>query len=641
VPIAGREENRCVKQSLEDALDRLRLVCGVPADPCSLLSADLPSDLAQPARTALVDLGLESVAAWWSAGVEAVPSTIRDAIAETDLALVPGSGGARLVVLTDRGGRVLSDCAGPIEGVVELSFEPSVSTEIRLAAVARLRSTLRAVIWAGGQFDQPSADALARCESLDALRVHRGTATAGVRWSIAQQLRVLWGVGAMGPEVFSSPRLEELSLLGHRLDAASIKSVVALGKVRSVWVHGGYGLTDAQLKTLAKLPLEEVVISMEKLKAKAGAALATAPTLMRVSLRDCAIDDSTVTDLARLPKLTRLDLTGTPITDGCARALGQMRALRELVVDRTGVGPEAMAAVGSLPALVRLSADSCAGVAASLAGLAKSRSLAWVSFDGCGLGDDAVGELSQVATVERLSISNARLSAEGAAKLARLGALRRLDVHHTPLGDVPVFASLGNLEALSAWGCGLTMRALAGLGSSGRLVELDLSDNELGPDMGGFAARIASLRHLRLDHVGLTEAGLSHLASADLPLLQLGLAKNQLGGSTGRHCARMPSLRFLQLGANPLGDEGTIGLERLSELRTLMLDGTGISAGTAKRLSTLTRLRSLVVNDNRIDAAGYRALAALPRLERLDLVNNPMGDELALATATSKLHLRR
>lgn len=630
-----------MKQSLEDALDRLHLVCGVPADPSSLLSPDLPSELAQPARAVMVDLGLESVAAWWSAGLEAVPSAIRSAIAETDLALVPGAGGARLVVLTDRGGRVVSECAGPIEGVTELSFEPSVSTEMRLAALARLRSTLRAVIWAGGQFDQPCADALERCESLDDLRVLWGTATADVRWSIAKKLRVLWCVGAIGPEAFSSPKLQELSLLGHRLDAASIKSLVALGKLRSVWVNGGYGLTDAQLKTLAKLPLEEVVISMEKLKAKAGAALATAQTLTRVSLRDCAIDDSTVADLARLPKLTRLDLTGTPITDRCAQALGQMRALRELILDRTSVGPEAMAAVGSLPALIRLSADSCACVSASLAGLAKSRSLAWASFDACGLGDAAVSVLSQIVTLERLSISNARLSPDGALKLSKLGALRRLDVHHTPLGDAPLFEGLGKLQALSAWGCGLTLKALAGLGQSGRLVELDLSDNELGPDMGAVAARIASLRHLRLDQVGLTEAGLSHLASAEPPLLQLGLAKNQLGSSTGRHCARMPALRFLQLGANPLGDEGATGLERLSELRTLMLDGTGISAVTAQRFSALTRLRSLVASDNRIDAAGARALTALPRIERLDLDNNPIGDEPLQAPATLKINLGR
>lgn len=626
-----------MRQTLEDALDRLHLVCGVPADPSSLLSSDLPSGLAQPARALLADLGLEPVAAWWSAGLEAVPGAIQSAIAETDLALVPGAEGARLVVLTDRGGRVVSECAGPIEGVTELSFEPSVCTEVRLAAVARLRSTLRAVIWAGGPFDQPCADALEGCESLEVLRVAWGAATADVRWSIAQKLRVLGCAGVVGPEVFSSPTLQELSLLGHRLDAPSIRSLVARGQVRSLWVSGGHALTDAQLQTLAKLPLEEVVLSMERLKAKAGAALASAPTLRRVSLRDCAIDDGAVAELARLPKLARLDLTGTPITDRCAQALGRMRHLRELILDRTGVGPEAMAAAGSLPALVHLSAASCTAVAASLEGLARSPSLAWANLDGCGLGDAAVTALSRIATLERLSLSNARIRPDTALALTQLGGLRRLDVHHTPLGDVPLFQGLPSLQALSAWGCGLTPKAAAGLGGLGRLAELDLSDNPLGPEVGALVARMGSLRHLRLDRVGLTEAGLGHLAQGGLPLLQLGLADNQLGSATGSHCARMPALQFLQLGANPLGDEGTVGLERLGDLRTLMLDGTGISGATASRLTALARLRTLSASDNRIDAPGARSLLSMPRLERLDLVHNPLGDEPLPARASLNL----
>ena len=630
-----------MKQTLEDALDRLHLIGGFPAALRSLLSSDLPFELAQPARAVLADLGLEPVAAWWSAGLEALPSAIRSAIEETDLALVPGAGGARLVVLTDRGGRAVSECAVVIEGVTELSFEPSVSNEVRLAAVARLRSTLRAVIWASGRFDQPCADALDRCEALEELRVPWGTATADLRWSIAQKLRVLGSVGVVGPEVFSSPKLEQLSLLGHRLDAASIKSLVAQGKVRSLWISGGHALSDAQLKSLAKLPLEEVVLSMEKLKAKAGAALAMAPSLRRVSLRDCAIDDSAVAELARLPKLTRLNLTGTPITERCAPALGLMRTLRELILDRTGVGPEAMAAAGSLPALVRLSAVSCTGVSASLAGLAKSPSLAWVDFDGCGLGDAAISSLSRIATLERVGVANARLSPDGASNLTKLGGLRRLDVHRTPLGDLPLFDRLPSLQALSAWGCGLTVKAVTGLERLGGLAELDLSDNDLGPDLGALVARIGTLRHLRLDGVGLTDAGLSPLAHGAPALLQLGLANNQLGDATGRQCARIRSLRFLQLSANPLGDEGTIGIEQLGDLRTLMLDGTGISAASASRLSTLLRLRSLSASDNRIDAAGARTLMVLPRLEHLDLVDNPLGDERLEAPASLRLIVGR
>lgn len=628
-----------MKPSLEDLLDALRLVCGVPAAATSLLARDLPTGLAQPARAVLVDLGLGAIATWGRAVRDALPSALQSAIAETDLALVPGEGGARLVVLTDRGGDAVNECAGSLDGVTEVLFEPTVSTEVRLAVVARLRPTLRAVIWAGGPFDPRCAAALERCEALDTVRAQWGAASADVRWAIADRLRALGCAGSVGSEVFCSPSLRELTLLGHRIDAANVKSLVAAGQLRSLWSHGGYALTDALLKTLAKLPLEEVVITSEKLKAKAGAALATAPTLRRVSLRDCAIDDGAVADLARLPQLTRLDLTGTPITDGCAPALGRMRSLRELIVDRTGVGPMAMAAAGSLPALVRLSAVSCPAVSSSLEGLAASPSLAWVNFDACGLGSEAVSALSAVATLERVSMSHARLSPAAALSLTRLGGLRRLDVHLTPLGDVPLFEGLPSLQALSAWGCGLAMSAAHGLERASQLAELDLSDNALGPDIGGLVARLGSLRHLRLDRVGLSEEGLARLAQGAGSLLQLGIADNHLGGATGTHCARLPELRFLQLGANPLGDAGTIGLERLVELRTLMLDGTGISAATASRLAALVRLRSLSASDNAIDASGARALIALPRLEQLDLVNNPLGDE-ALATP-ARLKLRR
>lgn len=639
LPSDSPAESRRVKQTLEDALDRLALVCGVPPEPNSLLSPDLPWDLVQPVRALMVERGPASVAAWGSAMLEALPSALRSAIAETDLALVPAAEGARIVVLTDAGGRAVSACVGPIHGVTGVSFDASVSTEVRLAAVARLRPALREVIWAGGEFDASDADALERCEALDTLRAQWGPASTDVRWSIAHRLRVLWCAGTIGPEAFSSPNLQELSLLGHRLDAAHVKSLVAAGKLRSLWMNGGHSLTDAQLKTLARLPLEEVVISSERLKAKAGAALALAPTLRRVSLRDCAIDDTTVVELARLPNLTRLNLTGTGISDQCAHALGRMRALRELIVDRTGVGPDAMAAAGSLPALVRLSAASCTAVSASLEGLAWSPSLAWVNFDGCGLDGAAVAALSRITTLERVSLANARVNPAAALNLTKLGRLRRLDIHRTLLGDVPLFDGLPSLQALSAWGCGLTMKAASGLERVERLTELDLSDNDLGPEAGALAARIASLRHLRLDRVGLTDAGLSHLAQRAPSLLQLALASNQLGSATGQLCARMPTLQFLQLAANPLGDDGAEGIERLTDLRTVMLDDTGISGVTARRLSALIRLRTLSTSGNRIDAPGARLLAALPRLEWLDLVNNPVGPETLHAPASLKVNV--
>ncbi|XP_012279503.1 ran GTPase-activating protein 1 [Orussus abietinus] len=160
-----------------------------------------------------------------------------------------------------------------------------------------------------------------------------------------------------------------------------------------------------------------------------------------------------------------------------------------------------------------------------------------------------------------------------------------------------------------------------------RLVELDLSDNALGPiGVKGLASLLISspchtLRKLRLNNNGLGISGGEMLAKALLSCNENSIKENG-----------MPlMLKVLILGRNRLENQGATAIAKvfktIGTLEEVQMPQNGIYhigiTALANGLSYNKKLRVLNLNDNTIGAKGAIALAGalpnFPDLEKLDL----------------------
>jgi len=162
--------------------------------------------------------------------------------------------------------------------------------------------------------------------------------------------------------------------------------------------------------------------------------------------------------------------------------------------------------------------------------------------------------------------------------------------------------------------------------SQTRLVDLDLSDNAIGPrgfnELETFfkSPSSFSLKVLRLNNTGCGVTGAKVLASLLTDCLHLSVASKQ-----------PLVLRVFCLGRNRLEDEGVTALASvlrlMGSLEEVVLPQNGIYrqgiSALAQALAFNTKLRILNLNDNTLTAEGARALAKplsqLSKLEVLDL----------------------
>lgn len=86
--------------------------------------------------------------------------------------------------------------------------------------------------------------------------------------------------------------------------------------------------------------LEEISIRTDKaISAEGLAYLKNAPNLKRLSLVDCNIDESMLSEICKIPKLTQLNVSGNQlIDDRCMEKIArELPQLEELALDKTRV----------------------------------------------------------------------------------------------------------------------------------------------------------------------------------------------------------------------------------------------------------------------------------------------------------------
>jgi uncharacterized protein (TIGR02996 family) len=167
-----------------------------------------------------------------------------------------------------------------------------------------------------------------------------------------------------------------------------------------------------------------------------------------------------------------------------------------------------------------------------------------------------------------------------------------------------------------------TRRFLSALtGDRGPFKEVHLSQEALNDAEMRFFREVTELEHLDLyEPYGLTSAGLRHLAGM-LSLKSVSIFKAQL--ESIRPLTECPTLEVLQVHGNwdaVIRDEGTEGLDKLTNLRVLHLESDGLGDATIRRLRPLRRLQDLTLAVGPLaDEQCLEVLTGLTDLEKLSI----------------------
>ncbi len=162
---------------------------------------------------------------------------------------------------------------------------------------------------------------------------------------------------------------------------------------------------------------------------------------------------------------------------------------------------------------------------------------------------------------------------------------------------------------------------------NGRVVELDLSENELNGTIPSELGNLTYLEDLDLSHNQLSGTIPSELGNLT-NLEALSLYANRLSGVIPPELGNLTNLEALALFENNL--RGTVPLElaELKKLSLLILSENQLSGSIPSEFSRLTNLVWLYLSDNRLSGTIPSELGDLPNLERLVLWGNQLSGSI-------------
>ena len=298
--------------------------------------------------------------------------------------------------------------------------------------------------------------------------------------------------------------------------------------------------------------------------------------------------------------LTEINLRTSWITDIDLRKLETLEHLERLDLSQTHISDIALESVARLPKLKQLDLFFCEHI--TEAGAAR---------------------LAGVKTLERLNVRGTKISDSGVEFISALSSLRALDLGITQVTD----PSLEHLERLE------------------KLEELSIGGNRISEVGLAYMQSLPSLRRLDLSGSQVTDSGIWGVAVTDLNIGLIaslsGLEHLNLAAADQQYVANIgdgvPRIRNRIL----VTDLGLARLKALTNLRSLDLTRSSVSATGLKEIVSLPKLEELILaHSRRVDGEAVRVLAEMESLVALDLSGTSVTDE-GIHTLSQSKTLRR
>ncbi|HUF63463.1 MAG TPA: M56 family metallopeptidase, partial [Verrucomicrobiales bacterium] len=337
-------------------------------------------------------------------------------------------------------------------------------------------------------------------------------------------------------------------------------------------------------------------------------------------------DDAFLSNLRTLPSLRELDIQVTSgITPAGLARLAELPALEKLNlyhvnVDGAGLGDDVLRIASRMSTLRELGVAECGVTDEGARHLKGMTQLTALSLAGNRLTDEGMKSLAGLTNLQELNLSGSssihadmQITDDGLKRLSRLTGLTGLSVDRLPISGRTL--AFPRLQSLALSGDRVDDSSLEGILQCRDLRQLTLQYTAISDNGLARLAALTELRHLNLDSHVITDAGIASLNI--LPKLEfLWLRASRLTDDALRHLSEVKTLTRLDLfgsgtpGAtygrlftsaglqelealpglrelhiyNLESQDGFAGLRSLSQLRTLVLQHTGIRAETIKRL---------------------------------------------------------
>ncbi len=351
--------------------------------------------------------------------------------------------------------------------------------------------------------------------------------------------------------------------------------------------------------------------------------------------------DANIRFLTNWRSLERLDLNSSYVTDNGLKVLDSLN-LRELNLESVHITDAGLRNVSRQRELRRLGLHCLAITDKGLESLPNLAKLEDLDLSFTGLSDGSIESIKLLTSIRKLDLSYTDVTDRGIEKLTNLKQLRELNVKCTLVKTPPAtllrdnrelkIIGLPTKEELANMDDPEVVSAFSQIGVS---IEKDGNRNVVTIDAANLKGdpsrmflsiprlhsleritlppqttdaqlavigRVKSLKSLELNHAGVTDNAMVHLAA-------------------------LKELRHLSLaGCNRVSDAGIARLSDLKHLEELYLDKINLTSKGLARLAGLTALRGLSLRDTKIDDAGIGHLGKLKSLFSLELDSTSVSD---------------
>ncbi len=492
--------------------------------------------------------------------------------------------------------------------------------------------------------------------------------------------------GTIPPEIGNLTNLDLLDLSGNELSGTIPPELSNLVNLRVLYLSGN-ALSGEIPSELSKLTgLTRVSLSYNQLSGSIPPELGDLVNLGDLYLSDNRLGGRIPSELGNLTNLIRLDFSGNQLSGEIPSELVNLTNLEALDLTENRLSGLIPSQLGQLTNLLGLdlSENQLSGTIPSELGNAN---LIYLGVSENKLSGEIPSELGNLTNLEVLDLSRNELSGTIPAQLGNLPSLRKLSLSGNQLKGC-VSESWRKVEANDLDELGLpfcvvsstTDTSAAGImdrevlvalykatdgdkwlnnanwltdapidswhgvttDNKGRVIELNLSFNQLNGTIPIVVGKLTSLRVLALNGNRLSGKIPSELSKLTY-LLRLDLSKNALSGTIPSELGKLINLVHLGLWDNELNGTIPSQLGNLTNLKKLYLSENELSGAIPSQLGNLTNLEQLFLHLNLLGGEIPSELGQLTNLIGLDFSENQLSGkispELGQLTNLTRLYL--